>query len=80
LTFEYDGATDVAIAAFDRAGEITPVVQMGREWRLPFVDSIQSIPVRLGEAAWKSDWVATIVSNQHPDHDTDAWPQKASTP
>jgi hypothetical protein len=74
LTFEYDGATDVAIAAFDRAAEISPSIQMGREWRLSFVDSIGSIPVRLGEAAWKSDWVATIVSHQHPDHDTDTWP------
>jgi catechol 2,3-dioxygenase-like lactoylglutathione lyase family enzyme len=74
LTFEYDGKTDVAIAAFDDAAGIAPVIQMARGDRLPFVDAIGAIPVRPDEAAWRANWVAGIESLQHPDHDTDRWP------
>lgn len=73
LTFEYDGNVDVAIATFDRASEITPVIQMARAERLAFVDTIADIPVRPDEAAWRTSWVDTIVSYQHPDHDTQDW-------
>ncbi len=73
LTFEYDGKVDVAIATFDRAGEIAPVIQMARGERLPFVDAIAEIPVRPDEAEWRTNWVDTIVSYQHPDHDTETW-------
>lgn len=73
LTFEYDGKVDVAIASFDRAGEIAPVIQMARGEMLPFVDDIGDIPVRPDEAEWRENWVDTIVSYQHPDHDTESW-------
>ncbi len=75
LTFEYDGKVDVAIATFDRAGDIAPAVQMARGERLPFADAIGTIPVRDDEAAWRTNWVDTIVSYQHPDYDTETWPQ-----
>ena len=73
LTFEYDGKIDVAIATFDRAAEIAPVIQMARGERLAFTDGIAEIPVRPDEAAWRANWVDTIVSYQHPDHDTETW-------
>ena len=76
LTFEYDGKVDVAIATFDRAGEITPVIQMARGERLPFVHGISAIHVRSDEAEWRTNWVDTIVSYQHPDHDTHDWDTK----
>ncbi len=80
LTFEYDGKIDVAIASFDRAGEIAPVIQMARSERLPFVDSIALIPVRSDEAQWRTTWVDAIESYQHPDHDTDRWPPEEDRP
>ncbi len=73
LTFEYDGKVDVAIATFDKAATIAPVIQMARNERLPFVDTLARVPVRSDEPAWRSGWVATIISNQHPDHETDTW-------
>jgi hypothetical protein len=73
LTFEYDGKIDVAIATFDRADEIQPVIQMARSERLPSVDTLNDIPVRPDEAHWRSNWVDTITSYQHPDHDTEQW-------
>lgn len=80
LTFEYDGKVDVAIATFDRAAEITPVIQMARGERLPFVDGISEIPVRPDEASWRENWVDTIVSFQHPDHDSDGWSPNKEQP
>jgi len=77
LTFEYDGKTDVAIATFDRARSISPIIQMARGQRLPFVDDIGEIPVRPDETEWRTNWVETIVSYQHPDHDTDQWEPKS---
>lgn len=74
ITFEYDGKIDVAIATFDRAGEIAPAVQMARGERLPYTDTLGAIPVRPDEAQWRANWVGGITSRQHPDHDTDAWP------
>lgn len=76
LTFEYDDKTDVAIACFDRASSIAPVIQMARGERLLFVDGIGEIPIRPDEAQWRTNWVETIVSYQHPDQDTDHWVPK----
>ena len=80
ITFEYDGKLDVSIATLDRAREIMPAVQMARGERLPFVDAIAAIPVRPDEAAWRANWVDTITSYQHPDHDTEAWGNGAPRP
>ncbi|MFM9942416.1 MAG: GFA family protein [Hyphomicrobiaceae bacterium] len=78
LTFEYDGKIDVAIAAFDKAAEIVPTVQMARAERLPWCDDIGGIPVRPDETAWRANWVDSIASYQHPDHDTEAWDSKTA--
>ena len=71
LTFEWgEKFFDIAIAAFDRAGDITPVLQMGRESRLPWVDDIGSLPERSPqEAEAAAAWMTKIVSHQHPDHE-----------
>jgi hypothetical protein len=74
LTYEYAGKVDIAIATFDRAGEIAPIVQLDRQHRLPWADALPGLPTpdtadlqRI--AAWQGD----IVSNQHPDRETDGW-------
>lgn len=71
LTFEWgEKHFDLAIAAFDRAGEITPVIQMGRESRLPWIDEAAHLPVRTPEESAAAEaWLSKIVSHQHPDHD-----------
>jgi hypothetical protein len=76
LTFEIDGApVELAIAAFDAAGEIVPVIQHDRAARLPWTDHAADLPVRAPEEAAQADgYYASIVSYQHPDHDADPWP------
>ena len=76
LTFEIDnGGIDMSIAAFDRAAEIAPVLQMSSEARLPWIDTLPGLPERTPEEMTRiAKHYAGIVSHQHPDHDTDAWP------
>jgi hypothetical protein len=78
LTYEHPNGLDVAIATFDRAGEIRPAIQLAREARLPWADDLPHLPVRSPqEAAQAAPFLTGIVSHQHPDHDTDAWPPAA---
>ncbi len=80
LSFAYDGKVDIAIATFDNAAAIVPTIQMARGERLTWVDRIGAIPVRADEATWRADWVASIASHQHPDHDTETWPTAKGQP
>lgn len=76
LTFEWgEKFFDLAIATFDEPAAITPVVQMGRESRLPWADSVGVLPQRDAEEASRAaEWQTKIVGCQHPDHDTESWP------
>lgn len=76
LSFESPKWTiNIAIGAFDRAAEIAPALQVGTESRLPYVNDLESLPEREAEAAEKmAEFYASLVSHQHPDHDTEAWP------
>lgn len=77
LTFEYPGAIDVAIATFDRAGDIAPVIQLSPEAALPWTARVSTLPgYPEKEHETREAWMASIVSNQHPDHDTDTWPPR----
>ena len=60
------------------AGEIAPVIQLAPESRLPWVDDLPGLPTRSEtEAAKVAGFYASIVSHQHPDHDTERWPRTA---
>lgn len=68
-------AIEVAIGAFDHPALVAPVVQVNTREKQPFVDGIAHLPVRLGPAAvWQEEFNASIISHQHPDHDTAVWP------
>ncbi|HEX5378819.1 MAG TPA: GFA family protein [Phenylobacterium sp.] len=78
LTFEWSPAViDLAIGAFDDPAPLKPVVQMGLDSALPWVADLAALPVRgPSEAAQAEAHYASIVSYQHPDHDTEQWPQR----
>ena len=75
----YEAPDGVAVAgAFDEAERLPPTIQYGVERKLPFVDSLASLPVRRTEQDIAAlDFLATIVSHQHPDHDTPHWPPRS---
>jgi hypothetical protein len=77
LTFEPPNSVELAVAAFDDPGAVPPTIQLNPRDRLAFYDGICTLPMRLDGAEPKQEaFKASIVSHQHPDHDTAVWPPK----
>ncbi|PRD45880.1 aldehyde-activating protein [Phyllobacterium phragmitis] len=75
LTYEAPDGVALAIGAFDAPEEIEPAVQWGMEGKLPYVDGLSRLPgYTTMEDTQSADFLNTLVSYQHPDHDTDRWP------
>jgi hypothetical protein len=75
LTFEYLSNIDLSIAAFDRAGDIAPLIQMERGSRLRWLDTLIDLPLHPeAERPALNARLSAVVSFQHPDHDTGTWP------
>ncbi|KAF1708540.1 aldehyde-activating protein [Pseudoxanthomonas kalamensis DSM 18571] len=75
LTYEAPDGLAIAAGAFDDPSALAPWVQYGVEGKLPYVDGLSALPQRRteeDEAA--AEFLARIVSFQHPDHDTADWP------
>jgi hypothetical protein len=81
LTFEHGkDSIEIAIGAFDDPSSIVPNSQLGHEIALPYFDSLSGLHQRNisdGVANKSSD--KKLISCQHPDHDTDDWPNPPST-
>lgn len=75
LTFEWSEAVvDLAIAAFDEAATIAPVVQMATGSALPWTGRLADLPTPSEtEAKAMQAHYEAVVSHQHPDRDTAAW-------
>ena len=70
LTFESrEDVIDLAIAAFDTPDVIPPAIQLATESALPW--AVADLPTAGGEEQPKIEaHYASVVSHQHPDHDT----------
>ncbi|MBK0020628.1 GFA family protein [Ochrobactrum sp. S46] len=72
LTYEAPDGVALSIGAFDAPEEIEPTVQWGVEVKLPYVDDLAKLPGFETERDPESiEFVRTMVSYQHPDHDTE---------
>ena len=85
LTYEAPDGIALAIGAFDDPEAVAPTIQYGIESRLSFTDDLHRLPVRETlDDSETATFLASVVSNQHPDHDTDVWPDgqddEGSTP
>lgn len=77
LTYEAPDGIALAIAAFDQPGEIVPVVQWGLEGKLPYTDTIAALPGYTSEEDEAAlAFLRSLVSYQHPDRDTEQWPER----
>jgi hypothetical protein len=72
LTYDYGGPVEIAIGALDDPAQAAPTVQLNLADKLAFVDGLAALPVRRTDE--NAAFYASIVSYQHPDRDTDAWP------
>ncbi|MGO4684924.1 GFA family protein [Hyphomicrobium sp. 2TAF46] len=77
LTYEAPDGVALAIGAFDDPTGLAPKIQWGVEGKLPFTDEIPTLPGRdtLADAN-AALFLKSLVSYQHPDHDTHVWPPK----
>lgn len=77
LTYEAPDGIALASGAFDHPERYAPHIQYGVERKLPFVDGLHGLTARRTEEDLAAvEFLARIVSFQHPDHDTDAWPPR----
>lgn len=75
LTYEAPDGMAIAAGAFDQPGRLPPTLQYGLEGKLPFVDALHALPgTRTEQDVAALEFLARIVSHQHPDHDTGQWP------
>jgi len=77
LTFEAPDGIAIMIGAFDTPEELAPEIQWGVEEMLPYMNLLHELPAHetmndIDDAPYLRD----LVSYQHPDHDTEQWPQE----
>jgi hypothetical protein len=74
LAYRHPGGIEMSIGGFDEAEKLEPEVQVNYHQRLPWIDRLFDKPRIEGEP--HASFFATIESYQHPDHDTDKWPEE----
>jgi hypothetical protein len=75
LTYEADGyEPSIVCGAFDDPAALPPTIQYGVEAELPFTASLPALERKRTDDGFEgAEYVADIVSYQHPDHDTVHW-------
>ena len=75
LTFETGGSIEIAVGAFDDPNVVRPTIQLNPSDKVAFFDGICTLPMRPDGAEPQAEaFKASVVSFQHPDHDTASWP------
>ncbi|MDO3432327.1 GFA family protein [Rhizobium sp. CBN3] len=74
MTYRHPGGLELAIGTFDDRNDLAPQIQVNYDARLPWVETIFDAPVHQDPDFYARQ--EAIISFQHPDHDTRAWPAK----
>ena len=76
LTYEYEGGVEVAIGALDEPARAAPAIQVNPADMLPFFDGLHELPFRKqGDSPAQDAFMRSVIGHQHPDHDTETWPE-----
>ena len=80
LTYEAMDGIAVSAGALDDPSSLPPSIQYGVEGKLPFVEHLHALPGHdtMDDIA-DAPFLADLISNQHPDHDTDTWKPVTAT-
>ena len=79
LGYDAPDGLGLAIGALDNPAEIVPQRQWGTESRLPYVDTLHALPSSsTDEDVTSAPFLASVISFQHPDHDTQTAPEPSS--
>jgi hypothetical protein len=77
LTYKHPGGLEIAIGAFDDRSDLAPQIQVNFAARNAWVTTIFDQPVHEDPNFYMQQ--EQIISFQHPDHDTEVWPQFSHT-
>ncbi|GGX58239.1 aldehyde-activating protein [Tateyamaria omphalii] len=71
LTYEFDGHVEIAVGALDNPNLAAPTVQVNAQFQRRCFSELGALPVKPADQQAKdAEWNASVVSHQHPDHDT----------
>jgi hypothetical protein len=71
---------NLTLGSLDDPSAYPPIRQYGTENCSSFLSGLTALPGETTEQAVPPELFKRIKSLQHPDHDTDVWPPKTSTP
>ncbi|MFD1329430.1 GFA family protein [Mycoplana ramosa] len=74
MTYRHPGGLEIAIGTFDDRSDLAPQVQVNHGARLAWVETIFEQPIHDDPDYYSRQ--EAIISFQHPDHETDRWPQQ----
>lgn len=79
LTFAHKGSAhiNISIGSLDEPEKVKPEIQIGIESRIPWAAEIHRLKEEPTDQALSADRLARVESYQHPDHDTDSWPDQS---
>ena len=72
MTYRHPGGLEISIGSFDDRSDLAPQIQVNHDARLPWVETIFDQPVHDDPDYYMRQ--ETIISFQHPDHETPVWP------
>jgi hypothetical protein len=77
LAYDAPDGLAVSVVVFDEPDLIAPVVAYGIEGKRAWADSLTNLPEHSTlEDIANAPFLTSLVSFQHPDHDTEIWPPK----
>ncbi len=75
LTYEAPDGVAIATSASDDPSSLKPIIQFGTEAKIAWCDELAALPARdTMEDLASAAFLESIISNQHPDRDTQEWP------
>lgn len=82
LFYDYASSKHLSVTtgSLDDPATFPPQVQFGIEGRMPWFEALTKLPAEGTTEETMADYVGTIAASnhQHPDHDTEGWPDMAS--
>lgn len=74
MTYKHPGGLEISIGSFDDRSDLAPKHQVNYASRLPWVEKIFEAPVHQNPDYYARQ--EQIISFQHPDRETENWPEK----
>ena len=80
LTFDHKGSDylNISVGSLDHPEQVKPEIQIGIESRMPWAADLPRLKEQPTDQALSAERLARVESRQHPDHDTNTWPETAS--